>query len=98
MKATAYKTETFMTGHEDFMIDIVEHTVEFKTGSEKIRDVWLYRQDVGIKTYVIGELETYWKGQSVPTFAKLTCDYLKQYIFNDGSNWYEYYDEEYCKI
>lgn len=94
MKATAYKTETFYTEHEDFMIDIVEHMDK----GEKIRDIWLYRKDVGIKEYVIGELEHTWKGQSVSEYARIACDYLDEFIFNDGSNWYEYYDEEYCSI
>lgn len=69
MKKAAYKTTTFETGNENFMIDIVEHEESFislvsNDYREFIRDIWLYRKNIGIKQYVIGELKRYWQGKT----------------------------------
>lgn len=99
MKKTAWKTTTFETGFEDFMIDIVEHIEHFpnrKTDpDEMVRDVWLYRAGYGIKDYVIGELQRYWEGKTVKETAEEMIDYIENDLNNDGKNWYEQYNGNY---
>ena len=97
MKKAAYKTTTFETEKEDFMIDIVEHLYIHEDEIEQeemIRDIWLYRDSYGIKDYVIGEFEKYWQGKTVKQTAKEIIEYLEFDLNNDGQNWFEQYDSD----
>lgn len=86
-KATEYKTTTFYTGIENFMIDIVE----CKTGDCQF-DTWLYRENMGIKEYIIGYMRQY--NYSVPEIVDNLATYL-MIPDKNGNTWYEAYDEDY---
>lgn len=96
MRKIPYKTTTFYTGKENFMIDIVEKTETFKDGScEKMYDSWLYRADMGIKEYIAGELKKNYKGYTVEQYAAHILDYcLIVWDPEKGYNSFDWYDED----
>lgn len=87
MKKTNIKTTTFETGIENFMLDIVEHKTD-----EVQFDTWLYRNNIGIKEYIVGYMREY--NYSVPEIVDNLTDYLLIPDKN-GNTWYEAYDEQY---
>ena len=50
MKKTNTITETYETGREDFMVDIVRT----ESKGESVYEAWLYRRSVGVKKLLYG--------------------------------------------
>ena len=84
------KTTSYKTGHKNFIIDIIETT---DTDGEPMFETWLYREDAGIKTYVIGEYKKAYPGISTYQYAKTIIDYIRT-VSPKGYTEYDIYDEE----
>ena len=87
-KVADIKTTSYYTGHEDFIIDIIENEQD-----EPMFETWLYRENTGHKTYVVGEFKKDYPGMSAYEYAKTMLRYLKTRN-SYGMNFYETYDEE----
>lgn len=87
-KVADIKTTSYYTGHEDFIIDIIENEQD-----EPMFETWLYRENTGHKTYVVGEYKKSYPGMSAYEYAKTMLRYLKVKT-NKGYNFYDIYDEE----
>ena len=97
MRKMPYKTTTFATGKENFMIDIVEYEEVFKDGTtEKMYGSWLYRYDIGIKEFIVGEFKKHYKGVPLDQYAQHIYDYC-MIIWDEekGYTSFDWYDEEY---
>lgn len=97
MRKLPWKTTTFYTGKENFLIDIVEYTETYKDGTTaKMYDSWLYRKDIGIKSYIIGEQKKTYKGMTIEEYAQHIIDYCMIVWDPDkGYNSFNWYDEDY---
>lgn len=83
------KMTTYKTGHEDFIIDIVETT---DIDGEQMYETWLYRENTGTKHFVIGEYKKYYPGMTVKQYARTQIDYIRT-VNKKGMNYYDIYDE-----
>ena len=97
MRKLPYKTTTFHTGKENFLIDIVEYTEVFRDGTtEKMYAAWLYRYDIGIKSFVVGEMKKYYKGVSLEEYAQHIIEYCSHVWDNEnGYTAFDWYDKDY---
>lgn len=97
MKKASYKTTTFETGYENFMIDITEYTETFPDGTkEEMYGSWLYRKNMGIKEFIVGEFKKYYPNISVPEYAKHILDYCCiVWDTGNGKDSFDWYDEQY---
>ena len=97
IKKAAYKTTTFETGKENFLIDITEYTETFKDGTkEEMYGAWLYRNNIGIKSYIIGEMKKEYKHMTIEQYVEHIIDYCN-IIWDENSPYtaFDWYDIEY---
>lgn len=91
MRKMPYKTTTFAVDYENFMIDIVEYEEVFKDGTtEKMYSAWLYRYNIGIKSFIIGEMKKDYKHMTIEQYAKHIIDYCN--IIRDENSPYTVFD------
>lgn len=83
------KTTTFTTGHDDFIIDIVE-TIDH---DEPMFETWLYRENMGHKMFVTGEYKKYYPNITIRQYARTCLDYLRT-VGSKGMDTYDIYDQE----
>ena len=83
------KTTSFYTGHEDFIIDIVD-TVH--GDQDPIYDIWLYRDGTGVKDFVVGYYKKYLPGKTITEVARTAIDYIET-VWDSGMDSYDMYDE-----
>ena len=84
------KTTSYSTGHEDFIIDIVE--TEDMDG-EPMFETWLYRENTGMKSYVVGEYKKAYPGMDTYQYARHIIKYIRT-VSPKGYTHYDMYDEE----
>ena len=84
------KTTSYMTGYQDFIIDIIETT---DPDGEPMYDTWLYREKTGMKMFVVGEYKKYYPGISTYKYARHIIDYIRT-VSPKGCTHYDMYDEE----
>ena len=97
IKKAAYKTTTFETGKENFLLDIVEFKETFKDGTkEEMYEAWIYRTDIGIKKHIIGESKKDYKDMTIEQYAEHIIDYCN-IIWDENSPYtaFDWYDIEY---
>ena len=90
MRKLDWKTTTFETGHEDFLIDIVESVDQF---GDAIFETWLYRKDTGIKAFVVGEMKKNYPNKTVYQYARGILRYIMA-INHKGFTFYDTYDQD----
>lgn len=90
MRKLDWKTTTFETGHENFLIDIVESVDQF---DDAIFETWLYRKDTGIKTFVVGEMKKNSTGKTVDQYAREIIRYIRT-VDRKGFTFYDTYDQD----
>ena len=86
-KVSDIKTTSYYTGHEDFIIDIIENNQD-----DPMFETWLYREKTGTKIYVVGEFKKYYPGMSVDEYAKHIVKYIRTRT-KKGYTFYGIYDE-----
>ena len=93
-KINSIKTTTFKTGYEDFMMDIVEYTDTLSDGSEEeLFGCWIYRKNMGVKEFIVGEFKRDNPDLTVEQFADEMMDYCS--IDNGNGDVFDFYDEQY---
>ena len=83
------KTTSYMTGYQDFIIDIIETT---DPDGEPMFETWLYRENTGIKDFVVGEYKKAYPGISTYQYARHIIAYIRT-VTPKGYTHYSMYDE-----
>lgn len=80
----------FHTGHEDFILEIME-TVD--NDNEPMFESWIYRENTGCKMFVVCEYKKHYPGLSVSDYARTCIKYIKT-VGTNGLNHYDIYDQD----
>lgn len=89
---TEYKTTTYKTYIQDFMIDIVEKQEHFPNGeTETWYEAWLYRNTMGVKNMIVGVPKQ--PGKTILRVAEEMFEYC-MIDWGNGTS-FERYDKEY---
>lgn len=75
MKKRADRIETYETGHEDFLVDVVDKYD--RTAQEHVYEAWIYRESVGMKVMIYGVLAE--KSGSFEGFCACLDDDLEEF-------------------